>query len=107
MVRKLVQHVGLVDCIDEKEFRSKLEVLQSRRNTLELQNRFFHQRVVMDPEFHKWKHHMLWLRCMLKNVRIKAGMGQVPEHFYTNMCESMNSTASGSGESFEESCPQE
>lgn len=32
------------------------------------------------------------IQCMIRDVRLKAGMGSDPDHFYTNMCESMNKT---------------
>ena len=89
------RHLGLVDCFDEKEFRGKLELLKPRWNKLEEQHRLSRMGVQLEPEFHKWftdeKSHTI-VRCMLKGVRVKAGMGQDPDHFYTNMNESMNST---------------
>ena len=51
--------------------------------------------VEIESVFHKWftgkKLHDI-AKCMLKNVRVKAGMGQKPDHFYTNTSESMNKT---------------
>ena len=33
------------------------------------------------------------VKCMTADVRTKAGMGCNPDHFYTNTCESMNSSS--------------
>ena len=88
-------HMGLVDCCDEDTFRTKLENLKHRWDEMEKQYCLSQKGIEIEPAFHKWftdeKSHDV-ARCMLKNVRIKAGMGQEPDHFYTNMSESMNKT---------------
>ena len=89
-----IQH-GLVDSENEADFREKLEVLKSRWDALERQHRFTQKSEVVNPEFHRWfveQKADIMARCMLRVVREKAGMGHPPDHFYTNLSESINST---------------
>ena len=70
-------------------------MLKCRWNDIEKQYRLSQRGVEIEPVFHKWftdeKANTI-AKCMLKDVRIKAGMGQDPDHFYTNMSESMSKT---------------
>lgn len=46
-------------------------------------------------EFHTWfltEKADIITKCMLPGIRKKAGLGENPDHFFTNMCESKNKT---------------
>jgi hypothetical protein len=87
--------VGLVDSANESDFRAKLEKLKPRWDELERQHRLMQKADVSEPEFHQWfveqESHVV-INNMLIDVRQKAGMGSTPDHFFTNLSESMNAT---------------
>lgn len=89
------KQLGLVDSPNEEVFREQLEMLKFRWNELEVQNCLSPNGVELQPVFHKWftdEKSNIVVSCMLKNIRVTAGMGKDPEHFYTNMSESLNKT---------------
>ena len=89
------EEIGLVDAANETVFRQKLETVKSKWDQLELNNRLVKKDEQVVPSFHQWfvdEKADTMVKCMLADVRTKAGMGCNPDHFYTNTCESMNST---------------
>ena len=89
------QEIGPVDSPNESAFRKKLDEVKSRWDHLEMNNRLVKKDEVLNPEFHHWfvsEKADTMINCMIADVRQKAGMGHDPDHFYTNTCESMNST---------------
>ena len=86
------KYQGLVDAADEKDFREKLCLLMW--NEFESSNRSVPQGKSFEPEFFNWfvkEKADVIVNCMLPDIRKKAGLGEEPDHFFTNMCESMNS----------------
>ena len=89
------RYQGLVDATSEKDFREKLCALKERWDTFEQVNRSVPVGKEFQPEFHDWfirEKADVIVNCMLPDARTKAGLGENPDHFYTNMCESMNKT---------------
>ena len=89
------QQLGLVDVQNEIKFREKLEIVKPRWNKLECDHKLTEQGKFVEPQFHEWfvkEKADTMIQCMINDVRVKAGMGSDPDHFYTNMCESMNKT---------------
>ena len=87
--------LGLVDSNDEADFRQKLDGVKQKWDEMELEHRLCHKDEVIEAEFRKWfvqEKASTMIFCMLSDVRQKAGMGNSPDHFYTNLCESMNNT---------------
>ena len=87
--------LGLVDAVSEKDFREKLCALKDRWEKFEYMHRSVPQGKEYQAEFHTWfvtEKANVVAKCMLHGVRKKAGLGDNPDHFFTNMCESMNKT---------------
>ena len=85
--------LGLVDSKNEADFRQKLDAVKQKWDEMELEHRLCHKDEVIEAEFHKWfvqEKASTMISCMLSDIRQKAGMGNSPDHFYTNLCESMN-----------------
>ena len=85
---------GLVDAANEQDFREKLCNLKERWGQFE-NYRSVPQGKSVQPIFYEWfvaEKADVVVNCMLPEVRRKAGLGEHPDPFYTNMCESMNKT---------------
>ena len=80
---------GLVDCTSAEEFHEKLEACKTRWEAVEEECAGCHK------GFHRWfvqyKSNLIE-GSMLRNIRVEAGLGDPPEEFTTNSCESMNAT---------------
>ena len=86
---------GLVDAESEKDFREKLCDLKERWNQFESHHHCVPQGKLVQPVFYEWfvtEKTDVVVNCMLPEIRKKAGLGENPDPFYTNMSESMNST---------------
>ena len=89
------RQLGLVDSQNEIDFKEKLAALKPIWDQIEIQNRLCQKHKTVTPEFHRWfvqEKSQMMTKCMIRDVRERAGMGRNPDHFYTNICESMNST---------------
>ena len=77
---------GLVDATSSEELEKMIKAVESRWNELE---KPYHS----PPIFHKWfvKHCQdVVYKCMVQEIRQKAGLGCPPEPYYTNEVESKN-----------------
>ncbi|MBC6401887.1 MAG: hypothetical protein GDA37_12950 [Ekhidna sp.] len=88
------KYQGLVDANDEEDFQEKLCLLKDRWDKFESSHRSVPQHTQSFlPEFYSWfrsEKADVVVKCMLPDVRKKAGLGDEPDHFYTNMSESLN-----------------
>ena len=87
------KYLGLVDADGEKDFREKLCSLKQRWDTFERSHRCVPHGKSFQPEFYNWfvsEKADVIVKCMLPGIRKKAGLGEEPDHFYTNMSESLN-----------------
>ena len=78
---------------DVADFTAKLNSLEDRWNALELSSRSSTSTNPPQPEFHQWfkmnKAEEI-SQSMIKSIRQKAGLGDSPPPFYTNLSESLN-----------------
>ena len=89
------RYQGLVDAVSEKDFREKLCALKGRWENFEYLHRSVPQGEEFQAEFHTWfltEKADIITKCMLPGIRKKAGLGENPDHFFTNMCESEQDT---------------
>ena len=86
---------GLVDAADEQDFREKLCDLKERWDQFEIHHCNGPQDKSIQPIFYDWfvpEKADVVVNCMLLEVRKKAGIGEHPDPFNTNMSESMRNT---------------
>ena len=87
------KYQGLVDADNEADFREKLSLLKQRWDTFESSHRCVPRGKLFQPEFYSWfqsEKADVVVKCMLPDIRKKAGLGREPDHYYTNMSESLN-----------------
>ena len=89
-----IKELGLVDADDKDDFTAKFNSLKKRWNELESNGRLTSMDTVeFKPEFYEWfKKYKYDDMCdsMIRSVRVKAGLGECPPPFYTNLSESLN-----------------
>ena len=88
-----VKELGLVDAEDTEDFTVQLESLKDCWNALELSSRPSTSAGLPQHKFHEWfKKNKAsdMIKTMIKPVRQKAGLGESPPPFYTNLSESLN-----------------
>ena len=81
---------GLADTENEKDFRKKLGDLKERWNQFEIHHKSVPQGKSVQPVFYEWfvtEKADVVVHCMLPEIRKKAGLGENPDPFYTNMSE--------------------
>ena len=81
----------LVTADDKDDFTAKFNSLKQRWNELESNGRL--TSMEFKPELYEWfKKYKYDDMCdsMIRSVRVKAGLGECPPPFYTNLSESLN-----------------
>ena len=78
-----------------RDFRETICTLKDRWDNFEHQHKGVPQGKEYQAEFYGWfirEKADVNVNCMLPDVRKKAGLVENPDHFFTNMCESMKKT---------------